>query len=48
VSDQDFVNKKHREMLFIENKLEDLLAKFKTYQHPDVDKSIWAHNLLKT
>ncbi len=46
MSDQHFVNKKHREMIFIENDPNTLLTKFKSYQHPDVDKSAWALDLL--
>ncbi len=48
MSDQHFVNEKHRSMIMIENDPETLLAKFKSYQHPDVDKSAWALNLLNT
>lgn len=46
MSDQHFVNKKHREMILIENDPEVLIAKFKSYQHPDVDKSAWALDML--
>jgi len=48
MSDQHFINEKHREMILIENDPETLLAKFKSYQHPDVDKSAWALNMLNT
>ena len=48
MSDQHFVNEKHRSMIMIENDPETLLAKFKSYQHPDVDKSAWTLNLLNT
>ncbi len=48
MSDQHFVNEKHRSMIMIENDPETLLAKFKSYQHPDVDKSAGAINLLNT
>jgi uncharacterized protein (TIGR00730 family) len=48
MSDQHFVNKKHREMIFIEDEPEVLLKKFKSYQHPDVEKSTWALGLLDT
>ena len=44
--DQQFVNEKHRAMIMIENDPETLLEKFKSYQHPDVDKSAWALNML--
>ena len=46
MSDQEFVNTKHREMIFIEKEPEILLEKFKSYQHPDVDKSAWALKLI--
>jgi len=48
MSDQHFVNKKHREMIFIEDDPNTLLSKFKTYQYPDVDKSSWALDLLES
>ncbi|MCK4558699.1 MAG: TIGR00730 family Rossman fold protein [Calditrichia bacterium] len=48
MSDQHFVNEKHRSMIMVENDPETLLAKFKSYQHPDVDKSAWALNMLNT
>ena len=48
MSDQQFVNEKHRAMIMIENDPETLLEKFKSYQHPDVDKSAWALNMLNT
>ena len=48
MSDQHFVNEKHRSMIIVENDPETLLAKFKSYQHPDVDKSAWALNMLNT
>lgn len=48
MSDQHFVNEKHRSMIMVENDPEILLAKFKSYQHPDVDKSAWALNMLNT
>ena len=46
MSNQKFVNEKHRSMIIIEKDPEKLLAKLKSYQHPDVDKSAWALNLL--
>lgn len=47
MSDQEFVDKGHRDMIFIENDPDMILKKFKSYQHPDVDKTTWALNLLK-
>jgi uncharacterized protein (TIGR00730 family) len=48
MSDQHFLNEKHRSMIIVENDPETLLAKFKSYQHPDVDKSAWALKMLNT
>jgi uncharacterized protein (TIGR00730 family) len=46
MSAEEFVNVKHREMIFIEEEPDVLLEKFKSYQHPNVDKSAWALDLL--
>jgi len=48
MSDQHFVNEKHREMILIDNDPEILLNKLNSYQHPNVDKSTWALNQLKS
>jgi uncharacterized protein (TIGR00730 family) len=48
MSNQHFVNEKHRSMIMVENDPETLLVKFKSYQHPDVDKSAWALKMLNT
>jgi uncharacterized protein (TIGR00730 family) len=48
MSDQHFVNKKHRDMIFVEKDPDILLAKFNTFQYPKVDKSAWALNLLNS
>jgi uncharacterized protein (TIGR00730 family) len=47
MSDQEFVDKGHRNMIFIEKDPDMILKKFKSYQHPDVDKTAWAFDLLK-
>jgi uncharacterized protein (TIGR00730 family) len=48
MSDQHFVNQKHRDMIFFERDPDILLAKFNTFQYPKVDKSAWALNLLNS
>jgi uncharacterized protein (TIGR00730 family) len=46
MSEQKFINKKHRSMIILEKDPEILLAKIKSYQHPKVDKSAWALGML--
>ena len=48
MSDQHFVNEKHRDMIFIETDPDILLTKFKSFQHPNLDKSTWALDLLNS
>jgi hypothetical protein len=48
MSDQHFINQKHREMIVIENDPDVLLTKMKSFDHPQVDKSAWALNLLNS
>ena len=48
MSDQHFINHKHRDMIFIETDPDILLAKFKSFQPPNVDKSTWALDLLNS
>lgn len=42
---QQFMNKAHREMIIIDNKAEDLLAKFQKYTQLEVDKAAWIHHV---
>jgi len=37
---EGFLNKENKKMLIIENSIDNLLDKFETYQHPDVEKII--------
>jgi uncharacterized protein (TIGR00730 family) len=46
MSDQEFVDKGHRDMIFIEKDPDMILKKFKSYQHPNIDKTAWALELL--
>ena len=47
MSDQNFIDEKHRAMIIMEEYPELLLTKIKSYRHQEVDKSAWALNMLK-
>jgi len=47
MSDQNFIDKKHRSMIIMDENPDVLLSKIKSYTHPEVDKSVWALNMLK-
>ena len=47
MTDQNFIDDKHRSMIIIEENPEILLAKFKDYKYQNIDKSAWALNMLK-
>jgi uncharacterized protein (TIGR00730 family) len=46
MSEQHFVDRRHRDMIYIENDPDILLTKFKSFEYPDVDKSAWALRLM--
>lgn len=48
MSDQNFIDEKHRSMIVIEENPEILLNKIEEYKHVEVDKSAWALDMLKS
>ncbi|BBO75622.1 cytokinin riboside 5'-monophosphate phosphoribohydrolase [Desulfosarcina widdelii] len=42
VAGQNFIGKRHRELVLIDDSPESLLEKFASYRPPDIDKAAWA------
>lgn len=47
MTNENFINEKHRDIIFIESNPELMLERLKQYEHHDVDKSAWALNQIK-